>query len=93
MTSLSLDTQLIRNPDFIAADMDGDTVMMGVECGKYYGIGGVGSRVWEALAQPVSFGVLVRTICAEYAIDEATCQTDLRLFIEALRQNGLVSTC
>jgi len=37
---MPIKTVFVRNPDLIAADMDGDTVMMSIECGEYYGIGG-----------------------------------------------------
>ncbi len=91
MTSLTPETSLIRNPDLIATDMDGDTVMMSIERGEYFGIGGVGSRVWELLAQPVSIVQLTDTICAEYEVDAATCQADMDKFAHELLQNGLVS--
>jgi hypothetical protein len=30
-------------------------------------------------------------ICVEYAVDEATCQTDMQAFIEELMRLGLVA--
>ena len=90
MNSLPLDTLLTRNPDLLAADMDGETVMMSIERGEYYGIGGVGSRVWEMLAQPTSINQMIQTICAEYEVEEATCQADMQKFVDQLLQNGLV---
>ena len=90
MDSLPLDTLLTRNPDLLAADMDGETVMMSIERGEYYGIGGVGSRVWEMLAQPTSINQMIQTICAEYEVEEATCQADMQKFVDQLLQNGLV---
>lgn len=90
MTNLTPHTSLIRNPDLIATDMDGDTVMMSIERGEYFGIGGVGSRLWELLAQPVSIAQLSETICAEFEVDAATCQADVDKFAHELLQHGLV---
>jgi len=87
---LTPDTSLVRNPDLIATDMDGDTVMMSIERGEYFGIGGVGSRVWDLLAQPTSMSQLTATICAEYEVDATTCQTDMNKFAQELLQNDLV---
>lgn len=89
--TFSLDTLIIRSPDLIAADMDGDTVMMSIERGAYFGISGVGPRVWDLLGQPVSVAQLTRTICAEYKVDTETCRADLVQFIDALLERGLVS--
>jgi hypothetical protein len=86
---LSLDTTFTRNPRLIAADMDGDTVMMSIESGEYFGLGGVGTRVWDLLAAPHTLAQLVQTICAEYEVDAATCEADVRRFLGDLLKNGL----
>lgn len=90
MSFLPSTALVFRNPDLLAADMDGDIVMMSIERGEYYGIGGVGSRVWELLAQPTSINQITQIICAEYEVEEATCQADMQKFVEQLLQNGLV---
>ncbi|WP_207459233.1 PqqD family peptide modification chaperone [Azospirillum sp. SYSU D00513] len=86
-----LTTRLVRNPDFVATDVDGDIVMMSMERGEYYGIGGVGIRVWELLGQPTSLAEVVQTICSEYAVDEATCEKDMRSLIGEMIRNGVVT--
>ena len=82
----------VRKPDLIAAEMDGDLVMMSVERGEYFGVGGIGARVWELLAQPTTVAEIARTICAEYDVDEARCLADMQAFVDALVQNGLATT-
>ena len=39
----------------------------------------------------VTVADIVRVICAEYAVDEARCQADMRTFVEELIRLGLVS--
>lgn len=82
--------KLVCNPDLIAADMDGETVMMSIASGEYFGLNPVGSRVWEMLAEPHSVDELVPQICAEFAVDEATCSADLQAFTQKLLDNGLI---
>jgi len=91
MTTLTLNTPITQIPDLVATDMDGDTVMMSIERGEYFGIGGVGSRVWDLLAQPTTLAKITQAICAEYSVDEATCQADMQDFVAELIKNGLVS--
>lgn len=86
----STTVKLIRNPDLVAADMDGETVMMSIARGEYFGLNTVGSRVWELLSEPASVGELVARICAEFKVDEATCSADLTSFTQDLLDNGLV---
>lgn len=81
----------IRNPDLVSANMDGDIVAMSVERGEYFGIGGVGSRVWALLEQPVFLEDIVRKICAEFEVDEATCRVDLVAFFNDLLAHQLIA--
>ena len=90
MSGIQGDSVVVRDPDMIAAEMDGDLVMMSVERGAYFGIGGVGTRVWELLEQPRSVDQLCAAIVAEYEIDEATCRTDVTAFVQRLLDEKLV---
>ena len=82
--------RLVRMSDLIAADMDGETVMMSVENGAYFGLRGVGNRVWDLLETPCSLHELTETVISEYAVDRDTCQDDLREFLKNMVENGLV---
>lgn len=92
MSAITLSTRLSRIPELIATEMDGDLVMMSIEKGQYYGIGGIGSRVWTLLETPMSIAELARVIQQEYEIDAATCQADLLTFAQKLLEHGLVRT-
>jgi len=85
-------TLITRNLNLVAAEVDGDLVMMSIEQGEYFGITGVGSRVWELLAVPTTVADITRVICAECAVEEATCQADMQAFVEELIQLGLATT-
>ena len=91
MPPLNSTTLITRNPNLVAAEIDGDLVMMSIEQGEYFGITGVGSRSWELLATPTTVADIARVICTEYAVEEAACQADMQTFVEELIQLGLVS--
>ncbi|PAU74734.1 PqqD family peptide modification chaperone [Halomonas salipaludis] len=89
-STISSTTLLKRNPDMVAANIDGDVVMMGVDQGQYYGITGVGSRVWELLENPVSIDGITEVICQEYETDPATCREDMSKFVNDLIKIDLI---
>lgn len=91
MTDLTPHSLLTRNPDLVAAGMNGDIVMMSIERGLYFGISGVGTRIWELLEQPTRVEALAQAIQAEYDVDEATCQQDLLVFARELIKHGVVT--
>ena len=81
----------VRSSDLVATDMDGETVMMSIERGEYYGISGVGSRVWDLLESPVTLETIVATVCAEFEVEQAACQTDMEGFLAELCEHELIS--
>lgn len=90
LTTFSSTTLLQRNPDMVAADLDGDLVMMNEKLGRYYGISGVGARAWELLETPASVDDLVNSICQEYDIDSETCYRDITQFAQDLMKVNLI---
>ena len=90
MAMIDLNSRLERNPGLVWADMDGETVMMSMERGEYFGLGGVGSRIWDLLAEPVTAATVCEQITAEFDIDAAVCRADVVAFLQDLAVNGLV---
>lgn len=82
----------VRNPELIATDMDGETVMMSLERGEYFGLGGIGGYLWEQLAAPRTLDQLVDAVCAEFEVDQARCRADLEAFLAELLRNELIAT-
>lgn len=90
MTELDASTPIIRHPDLVAAEMDGDLVMMSIEKGEYYGVSGVGPRIWELLEAPVTVEQMTTTLCEEFEVDAVSCLRDTLNFVRELRSMGLV---
>jgi len=93
MSSLTTATTLVRLPDLVASEMDGDLVMMSIEHGSYFGISGVGTRVWALLEQPISIAEISAEIGREFDVDAATCEADMLAFAEALLEHGVARLC
>lgn len=83
-------TVLKRKAGIMTADMDGSTVMMDIETGKYYNLGETGGAVWELLEEPMSVGDLVDRLLQEYKVSRETCMEDVRSFLTALMERGLI---
>ena len=83
-------TLLKRASGLVAAELDGELVMMNAAAGQYYGISGAGARAFELLESPISIDGLVEAITQEYDIDEKTCRQDMQKFVKKLIENDLV---
>jgi hypothetical protein len=83
-------TKLMRNPDLIAAEMDGDVVMLSIENGQYYGLTGIAPRIWECLEAPQSVDELFADLLQHYDVAEDVLRADLDVFLADMQNNGLI---
>ena len=88
----SIDTSrnIVRHSDIISTDMDGETVMMSIEQGNYFGLSGIGPLLWDYMESPISCESMVQKIVDKYEVDETTCQSDLVEFVGQLLESGIV---
>ena len=93
MSTSSPGDKFKRNSDLIGAAIDDEMVMMSVEHGQYYGLGGVGPRVWELIEQPQTMDQLVDQILEEFEVEREVCEKDLTEFLAQMEQLGLVERC
>jgi hypothetical protein len=83
---------IVRNDDELMTTMvDGELIGMSVEQGSCYGLNGVGTRIWELLAEPRSVDNLCEQLAGEYEVEPDACRRDVLVYLEALRAEGLVS--
>ena len=90
MTTLTLATTLRQHPDQIAAEADGEVLMMHVESGNYFGLNEVASFIWNQLDTPRTIAELCAATQAEFEVDEARCAADALAFLQGLIDDGLV---
>ena len=88
---IQLDSLVARGESLMSSDLDGETVMMSIESGKYYGLDDIGSRIWALVEQPLSVGNLCDTLMTEFEVDRETCQQHVLEFLEELRDESIVT--
>jgi hypothetical protein len=79
-----------RSVEPVDAEVDGAVVMMSLRRGKYYGLDGVGSRIWQLLAAPIEVGALCTALEQEFDVDPDRCEADVIEFLEGLEREGLI---
>lgn len=93
MSSLPLtsSTRLQRNEGAVAAEMDGETVMMDIDKGTYFALNGTGTHIWAALETPTTVAEIIEALRETYdtsAADEL--EAEVTAFLNALCSNDLV---
>ena len=88
---MDIKTTLKRNPELLAVDMDGETVMMDMESGNYFGVNAVGSHIWEALETESSVETIVETVTSQFEVrDGDSVQGDVLEFLGDMVKQQLV---
>lgn len=88
--NLTPDSIVVVSQEQMASDIAGETVILGLSAGRYYGLDAVGARVWQLIQSPISVADVRRTIVREYDVDDARCEADLLKLLETMVAAGLV---
>lgn len=74
----------------VSCDMNGEKVVLNTKTGLYFGIDGVGARVWECLADTASVDSMVGVLLEEFEVAEELLRKDVGEFVGNLIEQGLV---
>ena len=77
-------------PQVMSRLVDDETVLLDLESGMYFGLDGVGKRIWESVTDGMSLGEIAAVITTEYVIDEAQALADVIAFASDLVERGLL---
>ena len=89
---MDLDTRLAVPPQVMSRLVGEETVLLDLASGMYFGLDGVGQRIWEAVNAGHSLGETAALIAAEYEVDAAQAQADVLAFAGELVSRGLLAT-
>jgi len=71
-------------------DLDGESVLLHLGSGQYFGLDQVGTLIWQLLVEGRSLDEIEERIVAEYDASAEEVENDVLRIVEELTQNGLV---
>lgn len=81
---------IVAASDVLATEFGDEVVILNLRDGVYYGLEDVGTRIWQLLQQPVSVLTIREAIVAEFDVESARCERDIRLLLTDLVARRLV---
>ena len=87
---MDLDTQLVIPPQVMTREVDNEIVLLDLKSGLYFGLDGVGKRIWESIDDDKNLREAVATIIAEYDVEQKQAEDDVLAFAEELLSRGLL---
>jgi hypothetical protein len=76
--------------DVVFRDMSGEGVLLNLATGTYFGLDGVGTRVWHLLAEHRSVEAVIEALLLEYEVDEQELRHDVDTLLRQCEEKGLV---
>jgi len=84
------DSRIVLSKDQASCDLAGETAVVNLKSGVYYGLDSMGTQVWKLLQEPVTFGGLCESLKRDYDVESSRLETDMREFLRELADHGLV---
>lgn len=80
-----------RTGGLIEAEVDGEIIGLHVENGTCYGFNATATRVWQLIEQPRTLADICAELAAEFDVDPAICEADVRALVDDLSRDGIVA--
>jgi hypothetical protein len=90
-TEMTLDSKLSIPPQVMSRLVGDETVLLDLASGIYFGLDGVGKRIWESVAEGRSLEETATVVPAEFEVDDARAQADVVAFASDLVERGLLA--
>jgi hypothetical protein len=74
----------------VSCDLTGEVAILNLDSGVYYGLDGVGARVWALISEPKRVSEVRDALLEEFDVDEERCARDLQALLVRLAEAGLI---
>lgn len=88
---LTLDRTVAPSDDAVFRELDGQSVLLNLATGMYFGLDAVGTHVWQLASEDGSLRAVRQRLLDEYDADPTTIERDLLALAETLVAKGLWS--
>jgi hypothetical protein len=86
----TLDSRVTIPDDVVFREIDGESVLLDLASGEYYGLNEVGTRIWSLFVAGAGPAQVLSGLRREYEADEAVLRRDLLELLGELQARGLV---
>lgn len=89
-STISTDSVVVAAPQQVSSQLGGETVILQLEEGVYYGLDPVGTRIWTLLQEPHAVRDIRDRILEEYQVEPERCESDLITLLDQLAERCLL---
>jgi hypothetical protein len=90
MPDISLETRVHASEDVVVRELEGESVLLNLATGVYFGLDTVGTRIWQLIEQHGRLADVRDAITREFEVDADAAGHDLRELVDEMAARGLV---
>jgi len=75
----------------LSQEVNGETVILDLRSEQYFGLDGVGTRIWQLLQEHGDLDRAYEQIKGEYDVDSGQLEQDIRALVAELHDTGLIT--
>jgi hypothetical protein len=87
---VSLNSTVVASENQVSSDLGGEIVCLNHKSGVFYGLDGVGARIWELIQDPRTVNEIRDIVLEEYDVEPGRWERDLLALLEQLAAEGLI---
>ena len=88
--AIAIESRIVASKDQVSSDLGGEAAILNLKNSVYYGLDPIGARVWQLIQQPMTLGQIRDVLRAEYDVELAQLEADIRDLLQELAEQGLV---
>jgi hypothetical protein len=81
---------IVVSKDQISRDIDGETVILNMKTGVYFGLNETGARIWQLIQQPIKIQEVIDRLADEYDVEPERCGKDIVATLNQMVINDLI---
>ena len=83
-------SRIVASSDQVSCKLADEAAIVNLKNGIYYGLDPVGTRIWTALREPVTFAEIRDALLNEFDVEPNALESDIRDFLRQLAEQGLI---
>ena len=81
---------IVAAKEQISSDLAGESVILQLSTGIYYGLNQVGASIWNLIQESKTVEEIKNAILEEYEVEPEQCDRDLLALLQELESKGLI---
>ena len=83
-------TEVHRSNGQVSSEIDGESIILNLKDGKYYGLDKVGARIWDLIQEPKTVQQIQDELLEEFEVEPEACLQDLLALLRDLAEHQLI---